>query len=174
MPQLDRPVYVDHEMWEKIVLNLLSNAFKFTLEVGIVVTLKAAGEAADVTVRDSGSGIAAEVAPSLSVLSAKGSPGRMSYEFQYRPRRWQAVESSRPKVRRLKATRPGGATHVLLSHSGVRTCRLIASAAGPRLPRQPARLLSSRRRCSGFQARKTLPRPRTGRDSSRRRYLHAC
>jgi hypothetical protein len=31
-PPLPEPIYVDRELWEKIVLNLLSNALKFTVE----------------------------------------------------------------------------------------------------------------------------------------------
>ena len=38
---LGRPVYVDTEMWERIVLNLVSNAFKYTLAGGITVGLQA-------------------------------------------------------------------------------------------------------------------------------------
>jgi len=56
-PPLASDVYVDSEMWEKIVLNLISNAFKFTFDGEIRVTLKANGQFAQLNVSDSGIGI---------------------------------------------------------------------------------------------------------------------
>ncbi|WP_437814027.1 ATP-binding protein [Sorangium sp. So ce1078] len=56
-PPLPEPVYVDHDMWEKIVLNLLSNALKFTFEGTVAISLRAHDDRVDLTVRDTGTGI---------------------------------------------------------------------------------------------------------------------
>jgi PAS domain S-box-containing protein len=56
---LSQPAYVDRDMWEKIVLNLLSNAFKFTFAGNIAVSLHEHGGAATLTVQDTGIGIPA-------------------------------------------------------------------------------------------------------------------
>jgi signal transduction histidine kinase/DNA-binding response OmpR family regulator len=62
---LPERVYVDRDMWEKIVLNLLSNALKFTLAGEIRVTLQAANGQARLEVRDTGVGIPAEEMPRI-------------------------------------------------------------------------------------------------------------
>lgn len=63
--ELDAPVYVDREMWEKIVFNLLSNAFKFTLSGAITVGLSQRGDKVRLSVRDTGTGIPEAELPRL-------------------------------------------------------------------------------------------------------------
>src|SRR5688572_262058 len=64
-PPLSQAVHVDREMWEKIVLNLLSNAFKFTFEGTITVRLHQEGDHVRLEVSDTGTGIASEEVPRL-------------------------------------------------------------------------------------------------------------
>ncbi len=59
------PVYVDQTMWEQIVLNLLSNAFKFTFEGRISVRLRGTAGAVELRVQDTGTGIPAAELPYL-------------------------------------------------------------------------------------------------------------
>ncbi len=62
-PPLPEPIYVDREMWEKVVLNLLSNAFKFTFEGRIEVELTCFDDHVELAVCDTGVGIPAEELP---------------------------------------------------------------------------------------------------------------
>src|SRR3712207_1865436 len=64
-PPLDRPTYVDPRMWEKIVLNLVANAVKYTFVGGIDVTLRADGDDLVLAVADAGVGIPAAELPHL-------------------------------------------------------------------------------------------------------------
>ncbi len=74
---LPRIIAVDTEMWEKIVLNLLSNAYKFTHSGQIELRLEAVPEGARLTVSDTGIGVPDEEIPHLftrfhRVAGAKG------------------------------------------------------------------------------------------------------
>ncbi len=59
-PPIGEPVYVDRDMWEKVVSNLLSNAFKFTFEGSVTLILQSTDDAVELQVRDTGVGIPEE------------------------------------------------------------------------------------------------------------------
>jgi anti-anti-sigma factor len=64
-PPLPRPVLLDRDAWEKVVLNLLSNALKFTVEGRIEVRVEARDDAAVLHVADTGVGVPADELPRL-------------------------------------------------------------------------------------------------------------
>jgi len=78
---LGQPVYVDRDMWEKIVFNLLSNAFKFTLHGGVTVTLREHAGMARLSVQDTGTGVPEHELPRMfeRFHRIEGAPGR-TYE----------------------------------------------------------------------------------------------
>jgi signal transduction histidine kinase len=62
---LPEPVYVDRAHWEQIVLNLLSNAYKFTFEGEVGVRLSWHGARVELSVRDTGTGISERELPRI-------------------------------------------------------------------------------------------------------------
>lgn len=60
-----QPVYVDKSMWEKIVLNLLSNAFKYTLNGSISISLITKNGVVELKVKDTGVGIPEDELPRM-------------------------------------------------------------------------------------------------------------
>lgn len=64
-PGLPEDAFVDRDMWEKIVLNLISNAFKFTCKGEVRVSQHLVGDSIELQVRDTGCGVAPEDLPRL-------------------------------------------------------------------------------------------------------------
>ncbi|MGM9490752.1 ATP-binding protein [Ideonella sp. YS5] len=64
-PALPQPVFVDRDQWERVVLNLLSNALKFTFEGAVTVRLRDGGDAAVLQVQDTGVGVPPDEVPRL-------------------------------------------------------------------------------------------------------------
>jgi signal transduction histidine kinase/DNA-binding response OmpR family regulator len=75
---LPQPVYVDPNMWERVVLNLVSNAFKYTLEGSIEVMVRSSEAAVELLVVDTGVGIPAAELPHIfdRFHRIEGQPGR--------------------------------------------------------------------------------------------------
>ena len=75
-PPLPEEVFVDRDMWEKIVLNLISNAFKFTFQGEVLIAQHRVGDHIELQVADTGCGIAADELPRLFERFFRGRPTR--------------------------------------------------------------------------------------------------
>ncbi len=64
-PALPEAVYVDPAMWEKVVLNLLSNALKFTFQGEVRIALRWLGDRVELTVQDTGTGMPEKELPRI-------------------------------------------------------------------------------------------------------------
>jgi signal transduction histidine kinase len=78
-PPRGAEAFVDREMWEKIVFNLLSNAFKYTLEGEIRVAVRPTDARVELSVADTGTGI---------------SPGDLAHVFE----RFHRVQNARART----------------------------------------------------------------------------
>jgi signal transduction histidine kinase len=62
---LTEPAYIDRDMWEKIVFNLLSNALKFTLTGQVSIRVRTVEDSFELEVADTGHGISAADLPRI-------------------------------------------------------------------------------------------------------------
>ena len=141
-PPLPEPVYVDRDQWEKIVLNLISNAFKFTEEGRIAVRQRAVEGHVELVVEDTGVGIpASEIGNIFSRFHrVEGSRSRthegtgiglaLVQELVRSHGGEVRAESAESSGSRFIVTLPFGCRHLPADRIGSRTATSISIAAG--------------------------------------------
>ena len=65
IPHFEEKTYIDRDMWEKIVFNLLSNAYKYTMEGSVTISLRKNENNVELVVKDTGMGIPEQEIPFL-------------------------------------------------------------------------------------------------------------
>ena len=122
-----QPVYVDKQMWEKIVFNLLSNAFKYTLQGSITVKLFTENAKLVLQVMDTGIGIPEKELPHMfeRFHRIEGASGRthegtgiglsMIKELIHLNKGTIKVESKEGKGSMFTVTIPTGKDHLTFS-----------------------------------------------------------
>ena len=150
-PPLPQAVYVDRDMWEKIVLNLISNAFKFTFEGEIGVRLEPSldGSTGKLTILDTGTGIPLEEMPRLfeRFHRVEGARGRTQEGTGIGLALVQELVKLHGEASSSRANWEGAALSPYTSRSDPRTLRrrrLLKHPSRPPQPRAP-KLMWTRR-----------------------------
>jgi signal transduction histidine kinase len=146
--------YIDREMWEKIILNLLSNALKFTFKGTVRISTAGFGDHVEVTVEDTGTGIPPNELPHIfeRFHRVEGAAGRtiegtgiglaLVYELVKLHGGTISAESEPGQGTRFRISLPEGSDH------------LPPSQIRARLERAPA---NQRRKIFIDEARRWLP-----------------
>ena len=150
---LPEAVYVDPELWEKVVLNLISNALKYTHRGEIRVELAWHDGQAILTVQDTGVGIAEDELDRVfeRIFPRARDPGPQLRGHRHRPRPGAGAGPT-PRRHRRRRERP----RRRLRLHGAHPARVRTPAIGPHraygataLDCCGCRARSSRKRCAG-------------------------
>jgi signal transduction histidine kinase/CheY-like chemotaxis protein len=178
-PPLSAPLFVDRDMWEKVVLNLLSNALKFTFEGGIAVTLRDEGSHVVLRVSDTGVGIPESERPRLfeRFHRVQGARSRTHEGSGIGLALVQELVKLHAGSTTVGSTPGGGTTFTVSIPKGFEHLpkdRVAADQVRPSTALGVAPFLEEALRWSDDPGARSAPEPRTGRakrraDSSRRR-----